>query len=201
MLSRALLAPLERALVAAIATSTAAGDELTHLEGRRLRVVVLGTPLRIDLAVTNARPRLEPAGGEECAATITGPPLSLLQVARGGTPEVARSNSVRLVGDLDLIERWRGILLLAQPTPEQLLADWIGDLPAHALSTTANRARRWAGHALRSLRLNAVEYLQEEGRQLPAPLEAEDLFEEIERLRDDVERASRRLDLLSASKP
>ena len=44
------------------------------------------------------------------------------------------------------------------------------------------------------LGLNTTEYLQEESRQLPARVEVEGFFAEIERLRDDAERVAVRID-------
>jgi ubiquinone biosynthesis protein UbiJ len=43
------------------------------------------------------------------------------------------------------------------------------------------------------MRMNAAEYLQEESRAVPAALEAEAFYSDVERLRDDVERAEARL--------
>jgi ubiquinone biosynthesis protein UbiJ len=198
--SRTLLGPIERELVRSIRASTAASDELLRLEGTTLRVIVLGTPLRVDVVVEDATVRVEPAQTGSCAATITGPPWSLLRLAGAQTAAGARSSLATLSGDLELIERWSKLLRLARPSLEQRLADWIGDVPAHELSKAGMRLGAWGRRAFGASRMNLAEYLQEESRQLPAALEAEALFEDIERLRDDVERAGRRLDLLAARK-
>ena len=71
-------------------------------------------------------------------------------------------------------------------------------MPAYELGRLLTASLDWQRGAARSFERSLAEYLQEEARQLPAPLEAEALFQDIEQLRDDVERAGRRLDLLAA---
>ena len=51
-----------------------------------------------------------------------------------------------------------------------------------------------------ALRMNTAEFLQEESRVLPAPLEAQAFYSDVERLRDDVERAAARLARLERPK-
>jgi ubiquinone biosynthesis protein UbiJ len=51
----------------------------------------------------------------------------------------------------------------------------------------------WLVRAGDALRMNTAEYLQEESRAMPAPLEAHAFYDDVERLRDDVERAAARL--------
>ena len=50
------------------------------------------------------------------------------------------------------------------------------------------------------VRMNTAEYLQEESRALPAPLEAQGFYSDVERLRDDVERLAARLALLERNR-
>jgi ubiquinone biosynthesis protein UbiJ len=88
-------------------------------------------------------------------------------------------------------------LKLARPDLEDELSKWVGDLPAHALGVAARGAGTWLKRAAAALRMNAAEYLQEESRAMPAPLEAEAFFADVEKLRDDVERAAARLDRLT----
>jgi ubiquinone biosynthesis protein UbiJ len=87
-------------------------------------------------------------------------------------------------------------LKLARPDLEEHAARWLGDVPAHALGEAARAAGAWLGRAARALRADTAEFLQEESRALPAPLEAQAFYADVERLRDDVERAAARLSRL-----
>jgi len=85
------------------------------------------------------------------------------------------------------------LMKLARPDLEGEVARWIGDIPAHALGEAVRGAGAWAKRAAEALYLNTAEYLQEESRALPGALEAQAFYSDVERLRDDVERAAARL--------
>jgi ubiquinone biosynthesis protein UbiJ len=73
-------------------------------------------------------------------------------------------------------------------------------VPAHALGRAARGAADWLRRAGEALRMNAAEFLQEESRALPAALEAQAFYADVERLRDDVERAAVRLARLESKR-
>ncbi|NIW23576.1 MAG: hypothetical protein GWN29_02945 [Gammaproteobacteria bacterium] len=84
------------------------------------------------------------------------------------------------------------MLELARPDLEEELARLTGDVIAHEVARVARSGRAWTDRALDALTLNTAEYLQEESRDLPARHEAEGFFRDVERIRDDVERALER---------
>jgi ubiquinone biosynthesis protein UbiJ len=57
---------------------------------------------------------------------------------------------------------------------------------------------QWGRQAADSLARNVGEYLQEEGRDVPARAELEHFLDAVDHLRDDVDRADARLKLLEA---
>jgi ubiquinone biosynthesis protein UbiJ len=94
---------------------------------------------------------------------------------------------------LHTAERFAALLKHARPDLEEELSHWIGDVAAHELGRAAANAGAWFRRAAAALRMNTAEYLQEESRALPAALEAQAFYRDVERLRDDVERAAARL--------
>jgi ubiquinone biosynthesis protein UbiJ len=92
------------------------------------------------------------------------------------------------------------MLKLARPDLEEEVAKWVGDVPAHALGEVVRGFGAWLARAGGALRMNTAEYLQEESRALPAPLEAQGFYSDVERLRDDVERLAARLALLERNR-
>ena len=109
-----------------------------------------------------------------------------------GVSGVKRTRAA-LSGDLDVAERYARMLKLARPDLEEEVAKWVGDVPAHALGELVRGVGAWLTRAGGALRMNAAEYLQEESRAMPAPLEAQAFYSDVERLRDDVERLAARL--------
>jgi ubiquinone biosynthesis protein UbiJ len=190
---------LERALNREIAASTAAGDVLASLGGESFAIEVLGFGVRCVLRAQGERIVVDAARvGDRPAASVTlrATPLDLLRLARSADVSSLKGTSAELVGSPEVAERFAALLKLARPDVEDALARWIGDVPAHALARAAQDAGAWLHRAASALRLNTAEFLQEESRALPAALEAQAFYADVERLRDDVERAAVRLALL-----
>lgn len=188
----ALLAFAERELNRRIAESTAATVLLERLNGTSFAVQVEGLgitvalhadgeQLRVDSAATNATVRLRAA------------PFDLVKLfAAEGVAGVKRTRA-SFDGDLQVAERYAELLRLARPDLEDEAARWIGSIPAHALGEAVRGLGGWLARAAGALRQNTAEFLQEESRALPAPLEVQAFYADVERLRDDVERAAVRL--------
>ncbi|HZF29164.1 MAG TPA: SCP2 sterol-binding domain-containing protein [Gammaproteobacteria bacterium] len=188
----AMLAFAERALNRQIAESTAALDLLDELAGSSFAVHVEGLSIT---CVLRAEPERVALGTDASGATATlrARPIDLLRLVGADGLAQVRGTQAEISGDLQVAERFAKLLKLARPDLEEELSRWIGDIPAHALGRAAHGAGAWLKRAAQALRMNTAEYLQEESRALPAPLEAQGFYDDVERLRDDVERAAARL--------
>ncbi|HEY8520260.1 MAG TPA: sterol-binding protein [Gammaproteobacteria bacterium] len=198
----------ERLLARCIAESTPARRLVAELEGAALTVIVEGLSLavvlasdggRVTLALTGAgAPELPEAAAARRRALLRAAPLDLLRLVRAGDLAALKRTRAELTGGVDVAERYVALLAHARPDLEEELARWIGDLAAHDLGSLARGAAGWVARAHRALLTDAAEYLQEERRALPAPAEARAFLADVERLRDDVERAAERLRRLAA---
>ena len=144
---------------------------------------------------TDAAP--PPAGA--VSATLRATPIELLRLARAADLSTLRGTGAEIFGSPEVAERFAKLLKLARPDLEEQAARWLGDVPAHALGDAARAAGGWLERAARAMRANTAEFLQEESRALPAALEAQAFYADVERLRDDVERAAARLARLERS--
>ena len=186
---------VEHALNRLVGESTAARDLLERLSGTSFAVHVDGLGLTAVLHAEGERVRVG-TDAEGATATLRATPLDLVQLARaGGVSDVKRTHA-NFSGDLQVAERYSQLLKLARPDIEDEVARWIGDVPAHALGQVARGAGAWLVRAAGALRMNTTEFLQEESRAMPAALEADAFYSDVERLRDDVERTAARLALL-----
>jgi ubiquinone biosynthesis protein UbiJ len=187
-----LLAFVERELNRLVAESTAATELLERLQGSSFAVHVQGFGVTAVLHADGERLRVdtEAAGA---TATLRATPLDLLRLMNAEGVTGVKRTRADLRGDLQVAERFSQLLRLARPDLEDEVARWIGDVPAHALGEAARGAGAWLERAAEALRLNTAEYLQEESRTLPGELEAQAFYSDVERLRDDVERAAARL--------
>jgi ubiquinone biosynthesis protein UbiJ len=213
-LARELAALLERALNREIAESTAASDLLAELDGESFAIDVRGLGVRCVLRAAGERVAVEPAlaaptrgaGAGNAAgapasgaspsgasATLSASPFDLLRLARASDLATLRGTGAEITGSPEVAERFAKLLKLARPDLEEHAARWIGDVPAHALGEAVRDAGAWLKRAALALRADTSEFLQEESRALPAALEAQAFYADVEKLRDDVERAAARL--------
>ena len=130
---------------------------------------------------------------EPPTARLRAAPLDLLKLARSAGPGGMRATHAEVTGDLHVAEGFATLLKLARPDLEEELSHWVGDVAARELGLAAAGAVAWLKRAGAALEMNTAEFLQDERRALPAELEAQGFYADVERLRDDVERAAARL--------
>ena len=183
---------IESELNRCIGESTAARDLLARLAGTSFAVRVEGLGITAVLRSDGERLRVD-SDADGATAALRAAPLDLLRLVNADGVSGVKRTRAELSGDLEVAERYARMLKLARPDLEEEIAKWLGDLPAHALGEAVRGARAWLGRAGAALRMNTAEYLQEESRAMPAPLEARAFYSDVERLRDAVERAAARL--------
>jgi len=183
---------LEQELNRWVGESTAARALLARLNGTSLAVHVEGLGITAVLHADGERVRLDD-DATAATATLRATPLDLVRLVNAEGAGAVKRTHAELRGDLQVAERYAELLKIARPDLEGEAAKWLGDVPAHALGEAVRGAGAWLARAAGALRMNTAEYLQEESRAMPAPLEAQAFYGDVERLRDGVERAAARL--------
>jgi ubiquinone biosynthesis protein UbiJ len=183
---------VEHELNRLVGESSAAQDLLQRLSGTSFAVHVEGLGVTAVLHAEGERLRVG-TSAEGATATLRATPLDLLKLARAEGVSSVKRTQANFSGDLQVAERYSQLLKLARPDIEDEVAKWLGDVPAHALGEFVRGSGAWLARAAGALRMNTAEYLQEESRAMPAALEADAFYSDVERLRDDVERTAARL--------
>ena len=168
------------------------------LKGRRLRIVVRDLGLQIGFESLGDTLRISRQAEGEFHAEVAGSPINLLALAGPQRERLLKSGAVQVSGEVELLQQYRDLALLLRPDLEDELARLIGDSPAHRLAGLARAAlafgRRSADTAVR----NTAEYFAHETGDLVPRAEAEEFLAEVDRLREDADRAAARLDALLA---
>jgi len=168
------------------------------LKGRRLRIVVRDLGLQIGFESLGDTLRISRQAEGEFHAEVAGSPINLLALAGPQPERLLKSGAVQVSGEVELLQQYRDLALLLRPDLEDELARLIGDSPAHRLAGLARAAlafgRRSADTAVR----NTAEYFAHETGDLVPRAEAEEFLAEVDRLREDADRAAARLDALLA---
>jgi len=194
------LAPLESILNRNIAGSAAARSLCKRLAGKVLALRFTGLPLSIVFHSDGERMTLDTVQPQAASATLSGTPLSFMQLA-GATPEAAlRTGAVHIEGDAEVAQTFSELLKAARPDLEEELSRVVGDVTAHQIGNVARSVLAFGRRASNTFAQNVAEYLQEEGRDLPTRVEADEFIVGVDKLRDDAERLEARLSLLEARK-
>lgn len=188
-----LLQPLESLLNRHVEASSRARALAEALAGRTLDVRLAHTPLRLRFGVADGRLSVRSSGDDPADAVIEGPPLSLAALAGPQGEDRVRAGGVRIGGDAEVARLFRDLFAAARPDFEEELSRLTGDVAAHHLARTARDALGFGRRVVDTLAHNLGEYLAEEGREVPARPELEELLREVDRLREDVDRFAARL--------
>ena len=159
-----------------------------------MRIDIEGiAPIRA--GVSGGKLMLAAAGSADAepAATISGSPLALLNLALGseGGGRAAASAGIAVHGDAEIASAYQKLIAAARPDLEEELSRLVGDLPARRLF--ALRAAGWARSARRTALENVAEYLQEEGRDVVGRHELDEFLEGVDRAREAADRIEARV--------
>jgi ubiquinone biosynthesis protein UbiJ len=179
-----------------IAASTAATSRLAELEGKRFAILIKGTDLRFVATAVGGELKIAQSIDASCDVELVASGFGLLRLARSASLGDLKSVDATLNGDVRIAEGFAELMRLAVPEPEAVLADWVGDITAHAVGQTARGVAAWGVNAGRAFEQNLAEYLQEESPTLVPSALARSFGAEVDRIRDDVDRAQRRMEIL-----
>jgi ubiquinone biosynthesis protein UbiJ len=187
---------LENLLNRNLGASPAARAICASLRGQRLQIIILGFDVHIAVESCGDSVKLTRDSQGEFAVSVAGSPVNLIALAGPDPERLIRSGAVSIRGDAELLQRYRQLALLLAPDLEDELARLLGDLPAHHISRLARSAlsliRQVGSNAVR----NTAEYFAHESNVLVPRAEAEVFLNQVDRLREDVDRAAARLDAL-----
>lgn len=135
----------------------------------------------------------------EVDVRITGAPFTLLRLLLQEQPLLANNPQVSITGEIGTAQQLLELIRELNTDWEEQIAQWLGDIPAHYLTGSFRQVQEYTQDRFNTLQLNLSEYLQEEARHLPNPIEMELFLDTIDTLRDDLERLEQRIQRLTVS--
>jgi ubiquinone biosynthesis protein UbiJ len=128
---------------------------------------------------------------------LKGSPAALFKM--GMVSDVAPmtlKGEVEISGDMRLGREFKKLLAEMDIDWEEHLASFIGDAPAHQVTGAAKQFVGWANKAKQAILADVSEYLQEESRDVVTGAELEMFYEDVDNLRNDVDRLQAKVEAL-----
>ncbi len=167
-----------------------------ELAGRSLALEVRGlSSLRLE---SNGVQLTVTGGGAAAAdAALAVGPFGLLALAGEGAQAAVQRGDAAMSGDGEIAGKFRELLTLLKPDPEEELALVLGDVPAHQLARLARLAAAWSARATDTAWRNTADFLAHERADLVPRHEGEQFLRGVDALREDVDRLAARIELLA----
>ncbi len=184
---------LERALNRIVELDPDTAEALRGLGGRRIGLALEAPPIALELAVVDGRlvvgpPRDEPDLGVR--ATISGVLSQLPFLRPPGAPPVGK---VRINGDAELARQLQRMAQRFDPDWDKPFAQALGPVFGPQAARVLREALAGGAKFAKGFSRDAVDYLTEERRDLVGKAELAAFHDDVDQLRDQVERLAARL--------
>ena len=190
-------AGLESALNRYISLDPSARAQFAPLYGRVIALELVGPGLRFYLLPAPDGIKVLERFEGEADCLLRGSPFALARMGdRRASTEQLFSGEVGISGDTETAHQFGKALGTIEIDWEEQLAKLTGDIVAHKIGNLVRATADWGGRTGNTLALDTEEYLKEELQLLPGRSEIQHYLDEVDRLRDDVERLQARLALL-----
>ncbi|HEY1992120.1 MAG TPA: SCP2 sterol-binding domain-containing protein [Gammaproteobacteria bacterium] len=187
-----LAAGVERALVTALKGSSAARADIAKLQGKVIRLELIGLPLTLHFLPDDGKVTVASDYHGESDIVVRAPAASLMAAALRRDSE-AVPRGMQISGDAETAQVFSRLLRHADLDWEELLAQRVGDVAARQIGNAVRGFMGWSRDAGGRLGQDLADYLHYESRDLPPRHEVQGFLAGVDRLRDDAERLNARL--------
>jgi len=128
---------------------------------------------------------------------LRGSPVSLFKMGLvSNTASMLLKGEVEISGDTRLGHQFKNIFSQMDVDWSEPLADLLGDGLAYQLQQSASKFSRWGKQSVKSVSTSLSEYLQEESRDVLTDTELNIFYEEVDQLRNNVDRLQAKINIL-----
>ena len=172
-------------------------DRLGQLDGKVIAIQLTSPAISLSLQPSAAGLQIDQIARVDADVTLTGTAADFFQLLSATDNSQAMfGKTIKLSGDSALATRFSQVMIDAALDWEGILAQTVGDLPAHELARLLKWKTRFYLQAGHSLVQNLEEYLKEELQLLPSQPQLKRFYTEVDSLRQETERAEARIERL-----
>ncbi len=173
-------------------------DKMEEFSGKviKLEIIGLNKSLYMLPAGRGIQVRTEYEG--EADTTLRGTPISLFKMGLAtNAAKLLLKGEVEISGDTRLGHQFKNIFSQMDIDWSEPLANLVGDTVAYQLQQSGKKLGGWGKDTMESVSRSVSEYLQEESRDLVTETELNNFNDEVDQLRNDVDRLQAKINALS----
>lgn len=163
------------------------------LNGKSLKIQLTETSLILFCTVTTDGVIIQDHI-ENPDVVISGSFYTLANLLANTTDDALYNGTITIDGDAQIAKKFQQLLKYAKPDLEEELSTIVGDEVAHGIGDFLRSINNWRKKSVTIMGNNISEFLQEESRSLPSKYEIEIFRNDVNKLRDDVDRLESRIE-------
>lgn len=192
---------LESAINHYLSLDPEVAGKLSALEGKVIAIEITGINKNLYFFPHQAGMDISDEYDNEADTTLKGSPLALLKMSLSkDVAPMMLKGEVEIQGDVRLGRSFKKILSEMEIDWEEHIARIIGDAPAHQLMNVTKKIFSWGKQAGNDVAMDVSEYLQEESRDIVSKPELEMFYEQVDALRNRLDRFQARLNAMKNKK-
>lgn len=177
-------------------------DALMKLDDRRIGVHLRGAELAFDIAVREGLLHIEPPQADadvekKSDLRVAATPFALLAMAIPRADEAIAPGKVEIAGDAELARRMEKLARDFAPDFEAAFANVFGEVLGVPIARALHDATQWLKTSAQHAGADAAEWLRDDARLAVPRGEVDDFLDEVDALRERVERLNARTQKLS----
>lgn len=173
--------------------------QLSPIINKQIQIELTDFPMTVLIKINADNIELINTVNEAADTTIHSTSIGLIAMACSKThdiTEILHDYEITINGDIELTQQLKEILLSIDIDWEEYIAKITGDPIANFMGHQFRNLKSWSNETKESMQRNVTEYMQEESYCLPPRLACSDFYNEVDELRDTVERLSLKIQKL-----
>lgn len=192
------LSTLEKMLNRALSLDPYCGETLKSLDGKLIEVALSHCDLSVFIRILSTGVQLE-SPCDEAVPDIhlygsVADYIKMVTDIRRARPVFG--SQVRISGDVEVVQNLKTLLSELEIDWEEQVSQWLGDTAAHGISLALRSLNHWSQQTADAFWSDLGEYLSEEKRVVLHADEVRVYLDEVDDIRDDVERLIARVERL-----
>ncbi len=173
-------------------------NKMEEFSGKVIKLEIIGLNKTLYMLPDSRGIRVRTEYEGEADTTLRGTPISLFKMGlAANAAKLLLKGEVEISGDTRLGHQFKNMFSQMDIDWSEPLANLLGDTVAYQLQQSGKKLGGWGKNTMESVSRSVSEYLQEESRDLVTETELNNFNDEVDQLRNDVDRLQAKINALS----